>query len=148
MLHRVAEHRTGGPHHRRMRRHDFRSSTDLAHSKSYLSRAVAALAEKGLVYTKRNGREKRVILSDARIVELYQDLVRQHSHIEFPELLTRKTLEVLYYLDQARTVSEIAEQNGNYRNTINRILKRLRDHGLVGTDDGCTTSMETLGDFT
>ncbi|WP_135855117.1 MarR family transcriptional regulator [Halorussus salinus] len=112
-------------------------ATDLDHSKSYLSRAVAGLAEKGLVYTKRNGREKQVIPSDARAVELYQDFVRQHSHIEFPELLTGKTLEVLYYLDQPRTVAEIAEQSGNYRNTVNRVLKRLRDRGLVGTDDGC-----------
>ncbi|WP_137287752.1 MarR family transcriptional regulator [Halorussus salinisoli] len=111
-------------------------ATDLDHSKSYLSRAVADLAEKGLVHTERNGRQKQVIPSDARAVELYQDLVRQHSHIEFSELLTGKTLEVLYYLDQSRTVAEIAEQSENYRNTVNRVLKRLRDRGLVGTNDG------------
>jgi len=111
-------------------------ATKLDHSESYFSRAVADLVEKGLVYTERDGRRKRVILSDARAVELYQDLVRQHSHIEFPDLLTGKALEVLYYLDQPRTVSEIADQSGNYRNTVNRILKRFRDRGLVGTDDG------------
>lgn len=111
-------------------------ATKLDHSESYLSRAVAELTEKGLVYTQRDGRRKRVIPSDARVVELYQDLVRQHSHIEFPELLTGKALEVLYYLDQPRTVAEIAEQSDNYRNSVNRVLKRLRDHGLVGIDDG------------
>jgi DNA-binding transcriptional ArsR family regulator len=94
------------------------------------------LVEKGLVYTERDGRRKRVVLSDARTVELYQDLVRQHSHIEFPELLAGKALEVLYYLDQPRTVSEIADRSDNYRNTVNRVLKRFRDRGLVGTDDG------------
>ena len=106
------------------------------HSKSYLSRAVGDLAKKALVYTERDGRRKRVVPSDARAVELYQDLVRQHSHIDFPELLTGKALEVLYYLDQPRTVSEIADQSDNYRNTVNRVLKRFRDRGLVGTDDG------------
>ncbi len=111
-------------------------ATKLDYSESYLSRAVAELTEKGLVYTQRDGRRKRVIPSDARGVELYQDLVRQHSHIEFPELLTGKALEVLYYLDQPRTVAEIAEQSDNYRNSVNRVLKRLRDRGLVGTDDG------------
>ncbi|RLM83797.1 ArsR family transcriptional regulator [Halobellus sp. Atlit-38R] len=111
-------------------------ATKLDHSESYLSRAVADLVEKGLVYTERDGRRKRVIPSDARAVELYRDLVRQHSHIEFPELLTGKALEVLYYLDQPRTVSEIADRSDNYRNTVNRILKRFRDRGLVGTDDG------------
>lgn len=110
-------------------------ATKLDHSESYLSRAVADLVEKGLVYTERDGRQKRVVPSDARAVELYQDLVRQHSHIDFPELLTGKALEVLYYLDQPRTVSEIADKSNNYRNTVNRVLKRLRDRGLVGTDD-------------
>ena len=108
----------------------------LDHSESYLSRAVSDLTEKGLVYTERDGREKRVVPSDARAVEIYQDLVRQHSHIEFPELLTGKALEVLYYLDQPRTVAEIAELSNNYRNTVNRVLKRFRDRGLIGTAEG------------
>ena len=109
----------------------------LDHSESYLSRAVADLVEKGLVYTERDGRRKRVVPSDARAVELYQDLVRQHSHIDFPDLLTGKALEVLYYLDQPRTVAEIADRSDNYRNTVNRVLKRFRDRGLVGTADSC-----------
>jgi DNA-binding MarR family transcriptional regulator len=111
-------------------------ATKVDHSESYLSRAVGDLAEKGLVNTERDGRRKRVVASEARAVELYQDLVRQHSHIDFPELLTGKTLEVLYYLDQPRTVSEIADRSDNYRNTVNRVLKRFRDRGLVGSDDG------------
>ncbi len=112
-------------------------ATKLDHSESYLSRAVGDLVEKRLVYTERDGRRKCVTPSDSRAVEIYQDLVRQHSHIDFPELLTGKALEVLYYLDQPRTVTDVAERSGNYRNTVNRILKRLRDRGLVGTDDSC-----------
>ena len=111
-------------------------ATKLDHSESYLSRAISDLTEKGLVYTERDGRRKRVVPSDARAVEIYQNLVRQHSHIEFSELLTGKALEMLYYLDQPRTVTEIAELSNNYRNTVNRALKRFRDRGLVGTDDG------------
>jgi len=111
-------------------------ATKLDHSESYLSRAVADLVEKGLVYTERDGRRKRVVPSDARAVERYRDLDRQHSHIEFPELLTGKALEVLYYLNQPRTVSDVADQSDNYRNTVNRVIKRFRDRGLVGTADG------------
>jgi DNA-binding MarR family transcriptional regulator len=119
-------------------------ATKLNHSESYLSRAVSDLVEKGLFYTERDGRRKRVVPSDARAVELYQDFVRQHSHIDFSELLTGKALEVLYYLDQPRTVSEIADRSDNYRNTVNRVLKRFRDRGLVGTNDG---RYEFNGDF-
>ena len=42
----------------------------------------------------------------------------------------------MYYLDQPRTVSEIADRSDNYRNTVNRVLKRFRDRGPVGTTDG------------
>jgi len=111
MLHYAPAHRTRGPRHGRPRRHDLELATKLDHSESYLSRAVGDLVEKGLVYTERDGRRKRVVPSDARAVELYRDLVRQHSHIEFSELLTGKALEVLYYLDQPRTVSEIADRS-------------------------------------
>ncbi|MFD1588459.1 transcriptional regulator TrmB [Halorientalis brevis] len=111
-------------------------SEKLDHSESYVSRAVSTLAEKGLCYTERDGRRKRVIPSDARAVEVYQDLVREYSHIDFPDLLTGKTLEILYYLDQPRTVAEISAASDNYRNTVNRVLKRLRDRGLVSADDG------------
>ncbi|MFB6282961.1 MAG: MarR family transcriptional regulator [Halobacteria archaeon] len=107
----------------------------LDRSESYISRAVQNLVEKGLAHTERDGRRKRVVPSDSRAVEIYQDLVRQHPHIEFPELLTNKALEVLYHLDQPRTVADIADRSDNYRNTVNRILKRFREHGLVRTDD-------------
>ena len=110
-------------------------ATKLDHSESYLSRAIADLVEKGLVYTERDGRRKRVVPSDARAVEIYQDLVRQYPHIDFSELLTGKALEVLYYIDQPRTVSEIAEKSDNYRNTVNRVLRRFRNRGLVGIED-------------
>lgn len=108
----------------------------LDHSESYCSRGVAALAEKGLIHTTRDGRHKRVEPSDARAVELYQDLVRQYPHIDFPGVLTPKTLEVLYYLDGPQSVSEIASRSDNYRNSVYRVLKELRDHGIVGTEDG------------
>lgn len=116
----------------------------LDHSESYLSRAVRDLVEKDLVYTERDKQKKRVIPSNARAVEIYQNLVRQYSHIDFPELLTGKTLEVLYYLDRPRTVAEVAERSNNYRNTVNRVLKRLRDRGLVGTNNG---TYQFNGDF-
>jgi len=97
----------------------------LNHSESYLSWGVGDLVEKGLVYTERDGRRKRVVSSDARAVERYQDLVRQHPHIAFPELLTGKTIGVLYYPDQPRTVSEIADRSDNYHNAVNRVLEAV-----------------------
>ncbi len=48
-------------------------ATKLDHSESYLSRAVADLVEKGLVYTERDGRRKRVVPSDVRPVEMWRE---------------------------------------------------------------------------
>ncbi|NUC74821.1 MarR family transcriptional regulator [Haloterrigena sp. SYSU A558-1] len=108
----------------------------LEHSESYVSRVVADLAAKNLLYADRDGRRKRVRPSDGKAVAVYRDLVRQYSHIDFPELLAGKALEVCYYLDRPRTVADIAARSDNYRNTVNRVLARLRDRGLVGSDDG------------
>ncbi|WP_121745041.1 MarR family transcriptional regulator [Natronorubrum halophilum] len=111
-------------------------ATRLEYSESYVSRVVANLAGKGVVYTERDGRRKRITPSDARAVEVYRDLVRQYAHIDFSELLNGKALEVLYYLDRPRTVADLADRSDNYRNTVNRVLARLRDRGIVGADDG------------
>jgi DNA-binding MarR family transcriptional regulator len=81
-------------------------ATKLDHTESYLSRAVGNLVEKGLVYTERDGRRKRVVPSDARTVKLYRDPVRQHSHIEFPELLPGKAIKVLYHLGHDERLPE------------------------------------------
>lgn len=108
----------------------------LDRGESHVSRTVSDLEKKELVRTERDGRYKRVYPSDARAVELYQDLVRQHSHVDFPELLGGVALEVLYYFDRPSSVSELAERSGNYRNTVNRVLKHLRERGIVGTDGG------------
>jgi DNA-binding transcriptional ArsR family regulator len=108
----------------------------LGYSESYVSRAVTDLADLGLIYTERDGRYKRIRPSDARAVALYRDLTRQYSHIDFADLLTRTTLEVLYYFDGPCTVADLADASDNYRNTVNRVLIPLRDRGLVGVDDG------------
>jgi predicted transcriptional regulator len=51
-------------------------ATKVDHSESYLSRSVADLVEKGLVYMARDERRKRVVPSDTRALKRYQDLVR------------------------------------------------------------------------
>jgi predicted transcriptional regulator len=108
----------------------------LGYSESYVSRAVAGLAEKGLVSTTTDGRYKRVEPSDARAVVVYRDLVRQYDHVDFADLLTGTTLELLSHFDSPSTVAELAAASDNYRNTVNRILVRLRNRGIVGVDDG------------
>lgn len=100
-------------------------------STSYTSEIIKNLEQKELIQINRDGRKKLISPSKTKTIELYKKTTRQHPHIDFPELLSGKTIPLLYYLDDERTVSELAEKTGNYRNTVNRKLKKLQDRGIV-----------------
>ena len=104
-------------------------------SESYVSELVTRLEEQDLVYTKKDGRRKYVQSSGHRIVELIQELGHSHPHIDFAELLTPKTISILYYLDTERSAGELADLTDNYRNTVYRILNKLTDRGICGKTD-------------
>lgn len=115
----------------------------------HVSRAVISLEKKGLVETER-GREKTVYLTNNKALELYQELTEKHSHIDFAELLKGKAIPVLYYLEEPRTVKEIAEKTDNYRYTTHRIIKRLLHRGIVKKEDSkyrLKEEFQTLNEF-
>ena len=103
-------------------------------SKSYVSELVSDLEEQRLVYTHKEGKNKLVKSSEHRFIERLQHLDRGFPHIDFSELLTWKTFAALYYLDEKRAVSEIADLTGDYRNTVNRVLDKLTNRGITGKD--------------
>ena len=104
-------------------------------STSYTSEITSSLKEKELVYTRRDGKEKRVKPVESQAVKLFQRLAQTHSHIDFPDLISGKAIPLLYYLDTDRTVAELAEMTGNYRNTVNRVLKQLLNRGILRKQD-------------
>jgi len=103
-------------------------------SRSYISELICDLEDRQLVYTHKEGKNKLVNTSEHRFVEKLQQLNHEYPHIDFSELLTSKTFTVLYYLDEKRTVSEIADLTGEYRNTVNRIINKLTKRGVTGKD--------------
>lgn len=106
----------------------------LDRSSSYISEVVSELEETGLVYTRREGKEKLVKPVDSKAIEHLQELGQRYSHIDFPDLIAGKAIPLLYYLDDYRTVAELAEKTGNYRNTVNRIVTRLVNRGILQKD--------------
>jgi len=103
-------------------------------SKNYVSELVSDLEKQRLVYTRKEGKKKLVNASKHRFIERLQHLDREFPHIDFSELLTLKTFAVLYYLDEKRTVSKVADLTGDYRNTVNRVLDKLTTRGITGKD--------------
>lgn len=104
---------------------------------SYTSEVVSRLERTGLIDTRKRGQTKFVSPSDARAIELLQDLTQRHSHIAWPELLGGATLKVLYYLDTPRSIADLKRRTPVHRSTIYRAVEPLEHRGIVyKTDDG------------
>lgn len=130
------------------------SVTELANrlekSPSYTSELVTRAEEHGLVRTRRDGRKKLASAADTKPVELFQRLVQTYPHVDFPDLLTGKTLACIYYLDQPLTVADLATRTGDYRNTVNRVVNRLLHRGILRKHDSkyqLNEDFETLHEF-
>lgn len=105
-------------------------------TQSSVSEIASALDRTGLVETHREGRRKIIEPSRSEAASRYRELIRRHPHVDFPDLLRGKAIEVLFYLDDPVTVSELAERTGNYRNTVHRIVTRFQERGIVRKDAG------------
>jgi predicted transcriptional regulator len=116
----------------------------------HTSRVVSRLAERELIIREqRNGRYS-ITLSNAEPTERFADLTREFPHIDFPDLLAGSTIQLLYYLDAARTAAELTEWTEVSRATVYRRLKRLRNVGIVTKRDtgfALTNQFEDLAAF-
>lgn len=101
-------------------------------SAGHASRVVSELETVGCLRTRDGGRRKLVTLADIEPVEQLEALVTEYSHVDFPELIAGSGLRLLYYLDHARTASELAEASDISRATVYRRLDDLQLVGIVG----------------
>lgn len=101
-------------------------------SPGHSSRVVAELEADGYVHTEQSGRQKRVSLTDIEPIEQLEGLLTEYSHMDLPSLTAGSGLQILYYLDQRRTATELVEQSGISRATVYRRLDNLQRVGVVG----------------
>lgn len=109
---------------------------ELDRSVNYVSELVDRMESKGLVYTSRSGKVKRIHRSDAKAIELFDGFVKRYPHIPFAELLSGTTLRLLYYLDEPTAAPNLAERAGVHRSTVHRALSPLQHRGIVYREDG------------
>ncbi|OKY78499.1 MAG: Transcriptional regulator containing wHTH domain [Candidatus Methanohalarchaeum thermophilum] len=100
-------------------------------SQSYTSQLVSKLQKKGLIKTEKSGKKKLVYQAENQTIENLQKIKNLYPYIQTAKILSRKTLPILYHFNKPMTVKELAEETGNYRNTVNRILKKLKNRGIV-----------------
>lgn len=119
-------------------------------SESYASRVVSDLHDRGYVQTDRSEGEKWVSLANIQPVQQLGALNSEFSHVDFPELIAGSALQILYYLDQPRTASELAERSSVSRGTVYRRLETLQRVGIARKDHSkyeLTDSFSSLSDF-
>ena len=101
-------------------------------SAGHASRTVTELEAYGFVQTKQDGRNKLVSVTDIEPIEQLEGLLTEYSHMDFSGLIAGSGLQILYYFDEARTATELAERSGISRATVYRRLSDLQRVGVVG----------------
>ncbi|THE64270.1 hypothetical protein D8Y22_13875 [Salinadaptatus halalkaliphilus] len=101
-------------------------------SAGHTSRIVSKLEAYGYVQTKQSGRQKLVSPTDIEPIEQLEGLLTEYSHMDLPDLIAGAGLLVLYYLDQKRTATELAELSGVSQATVYRRLDSFQHVGVVG----------------
>lgn len=101
-------------------------------SPGHTSRVVSGLEAHGYVQTKQSGRQKLVSPTNIEPVEQLEGLLAEYRHMDLPTLIAGSGLLVLYYLDKARTATELAERTSVSQATIYRRLDDFQRVGVVG----------------
>lgn len=101
-------------------------------SAGHASRIVSTLETREYLTSERTGGKKFVALTDIQPVEQLGTLTMEFDHVDFPELIAGSALKILYYLDQNRTATELAELSSVSRGTVYRRLNDLQRVGIVG----------------
>lgn len=101
-------------------------------SPGHVSRTVSELEAYGYVQTKQRGRQKLVSLTDIEPIEQLEGLLSEYTHMDLPGLIAGSGLQILYYFEQGRTATELAEQSGVSQATVYRRLDEFQRVGVVG----------------
>lgn len=101
-------------------------------SPGHASRIVNDLETYGYAHTEQSGREKLVSLADIEPIENLEGLLTEYGHMDLLSLIAGSGLQILYYLDEGRTATELAERSGISQATVYRRLDDFQRVGVVG----------------
>jgi predicted transcriptional regulator len=97
---------------------------------SLLSYNLKKLLNKGLIKTTGQGYRKQVYFNDSKHASLYRDLLLSYDYIDWQNILTDKTIEILF-----QTLTTSGKTLAKFpKNTRWRHLKNLKARGIIAHD--------------
>lgn len=123
----------------------------LDRSLTRVSLALKDLEEKGFVEVKKAGISKQVVISSNKHSSLLKAFISEHRYMKLENALSGPTLEILLPLSYSKMrLSEIVESSGYSERTVRRVMKKLKELGIVAAEDfyySKTPSFELLYEF-
>ena len=107
-------------------------ASSLGKSKSFTSRIVGSLVEKGFVELTRQGKKKTVKISPAQHAVMLKELLASNPHILFEDILQGAAVQVLTgLLYSSASVEAISTTTFSPEVTVRVVLMRMLDRGGV-----------------
>jgi DNA-binding MarR family transcriptional regulator len=113
-------------------------SDELGYQPKTVTNALTRLSELELIVRDTGHGRRPAVGTDVRCVEHFHALVDSHPHVDFPELLNKSMLELLYYLESTESVTarELTGVTTLSEATVYRLLKTLTNRAMVAKDHG------------
>ncbi len=106
-------------------------------TKGYISRAVASLKDKGFVETSKRGITKKVALSSNLHAARLKSLLHNRSYMPLEELLQGLAIQILAVLAcGSADFTHLREESGVSKATLQRWIKKFREHAMLLSRDG------------
>jgi predicted transcriptional regulator len=101
-----------------------------------VSIALKDLKQKGFVDVEKTGISKRVAISTNNHSSLLKTFLIEHHYMKVEKVLSGPTLEILLSLAYSKVkLSEIIEMSGYSERTVRKVMKKLKELGIVVTEN-------------
>ncbi|MGB9966373.1 MarR family transcriptional regulator [Halobacterium hubeiense] len=109
-------------------------ATETGYSQAHIYEVLDGLLDAGLLIERRGPNNQRQVRVAAHPVnEAYRTLHSELSHVDWATLLSPATLNVCWFLDDPRRVSEIAERLKITRQSVHKALSPLKNRAMLSS---------------
>ncbi|WP_267643891.1 MarR family transcriptional regulator [Haloarchaeobius amylolyticus] len=107
-------------------------ATETEYSQGHIYHVLDELLEDGLLTETRGSKNRRLVrVTNHPVVESYRNLRSKLGHVDWIEILSPATLQVCWFLDEPRRVTEIADRLDITRQGVYNALSPLKHRAML-----------------